>query len=129
MKKTIKTYNDLCEERDRLKSLHEVQKQRIKENWEELKDEFGPVRSAFGMIGKITHPDKSHPLINAGISAATNLFITKFVLGRAGWIAKIAVPFVVRNYASHAFAEKGKQMFSKLGALFSRKKHEDDGQG
>jgi hypothetical protein len=125
MNKTIKTYDDLCEERDRLRTLRDVQKQRIKDNWESLKEEFGPVRSAFGVIGKMTHADKSNPLLNAGIKAATNLFITKFVLGRAGWVAKLAVPFVVKNYASHAFAEKGKQFFSKIGAFFSRKKDED----
>lgn len=129
MKKTIKTYNDLCEERDRLKSLQAVQKQRVKESWEDLKNEFGPVKSAFGVIGKMTHRDNSNPLINAGINMATNLFITKFVLGRAGWLTKLAIPFVVKNYASHEFAEKGKKLFSKLGAFFSRKKEEDDGQG
>jgi hypothetical protein len=106
-----------------------VQKQRIHDDWEGLKHEFVPVKNVFGVLGKMTSPDKSNPLMNLGIKAVTNLFITKFVLGRAGWVAKLAVPFVVKNYASHEFAEKGKKFFSRIGEFFSRKKHEDDGQG
>jgi hypothetical protein len=123
MSKTIKTYDDLCAERDRLKGVHAVQKQRIKDNWETMKNEFGPVKSVFGFIGKLTHPDKSHPIMNMGLKMATDIFITKFVLGKGGWITKIAVPFVVRNYSSHMFADKGKKLLVKIGTLLKRNRH------
>ena len=33
MSQTIKTYADLCEERDRVKSLLVIQRQKIKDDW------------------------------------------------------------------------------------------------
>lgn len=122
MSRTIKTYDDLCEERERLKNLLVLQKQRIRDDWEGFKHEFVPVKNAFGVIGKMASPDKSNPLVNAGLKIATDLFITKFVLGKAGWLTKMAVPFVVRNYSTHVFAERGKNFLAKVGSLISRRK-------
>ena len=113
MSQTIKTFADLCEERDRVKSLLIVQKQKIRDDWEELKEEFLPVKNAFGVVGKFTHADKSNPLINAGLKIASDLFLKNFVLAKAGWVTKLAVPFVVKNYSSHLLAEKGGQFFRK----------------
>ena len=69
MNKTIKTYDDLCAERDRLKGVHAVHK--------------------------------------------------------GGWITRMAVPFVVRNYSSHMFADKGKKLLVKIGSLLKRRRHEE----
>ena len=122
MSQTIKTYTDLCEERDRVKSLLEVQRQRIKIDWQELKDEFIPVKNAFGAVGKMAHADKSNPLINLGLKIASDLFLKNFVLAKAGWITKLAVPFVVKNYSSHVLAKKGGNLLGKVVNLFSSKK-------
>ena len=122
MSQTIKTYADLCEERDRIKSLLVVQRQKIKDDWEELKEEFLPVKNAFGVVGKMTHPDKSNPLLNAGLKVASDLFLKNFVLAKAGWVTKLAVPFVVKNYSSHLFAEKGGNILGKVINFFTRKR-------
>jgi hypothetical protein len=122
MSQTIKTYADLCEERDRVKSLLVVQRQKIKDDWEELKEEFLPVKNAFGVVGKMTHPDRSNPLLNAGLKVASDLFLKNFVLAKAGWVTKLAVPFVVKNYSSHLFAEKGGNILGKVINFFTRKR-------
>jgi hypothetical protein len=124
MSGTIKTYKDLCEERDRVKSLLIVQKQRVKDDWDEFKHEFTPVQNAFGVIGKMAKPDASHPIMNAGLKAAADMFISNFILGRAGWLVKLTVPFVVKNYSSHLIAEKGKPFFEKIGQLLKGKKRQ-----
>lgn len=117
MSQTIKTYTDLCEERERVKLLLEVQRQRVKDDWQDLKHEFLPVKNAFGVVGKMTSSDKSNPLLNAGLKVASDLFLKNFVLAKAGWVTKLAVPFVVKNYSSHLLAEKGGRFLGKVVKL------------
>ena len=122
MSQTIKTYADLCEERDRIKNLLVVQRQKIKYDWDELKGEFLPVKNAFGVVGKMTHADKSNPLVNIGLKLASDLFLKNFVLAKAGWVTKLAVPFVVKNYSSHLLAEKGGNFLGKVFNFFGKGK-------
>jgi hypothetical protein len=126
MSQTIKTYADLCEERDRIKTLLVVQRQKIKDDWEELKEEFLPVKNAFGVVGKLTHADKSNPIINAGLKVVSDLFLKDFVLAKAGWITKLAVPFVVKNYSSHILVEKGGNFLGKVFSFFTKKRKNDN---
>jgi hypothetical protein len=60
--------------------------------------------------------------MNAGVKAATDLFITKFVLGKADWVTRLAVPFVVRNYSTHLLADKGKTFISRIATFLNNKK-------
>lgn len=122
MSRTIKTYSDLCEERDRLKNLLVIQRQRVIDDWGEVKEEFQPVKNVFGVVGKMARGDKSNPFINMGLKFASDIVLKNFVLARAGWITRLAVPFVMKNYSSHLLADKGRNFFSKLGSLFNRKK-------
>ncbi|HUQ65932.1 MAG TPA: hypothetical protein VM101_07245 [Flavitalea sp.] len=121
MSQTIKTYTDLCEERDRVKNLLVLQRQKIKVDWQELKDEFIPVQNAFGVVGKMTSADKSNPIVNAGLKLASDLLLKNFVLAKADWVTKLAVPFVVKNYSSHLLARKGGRFVGKLINFFSKK--------
>src|SRR5687767_12274498 len=99
MSRTIKTYSDMCEERERLKNLLVLQKQRVSDDWTAVKDSLSPVKNVFGAMGKMAHADRSNPLVNVGLKMASDLFLKNFVLAKAGWITKLAVPFVVRNYS------------------------------
>lgn len=123
MSRTIRTYEDMCEERDRLQNLLNLQKQRVVEDWNGVKDGLSPVKNAFGVIGKFTKGDKSNPMMNVGIKVASDLFLKHFVLAKAGWVTKLAVPFVVRNYSSHLLADKGKGLVQTLGRIFTRKRN------
>lgn len=122
MSSTIKTYKDLCDERERLKSLLVVQKQRLNDDWDGLKNELSPISNALGLVSRFTSPDKNNPLMNFGLKVAADLFITKFVLGKAGWITKLAVPFVMTNFSSNLLADKGKRVIDKISRLFSGRK-------
>lgn len=122
MSQTIKTYKDLCEERERLQVQLVAKKQRVKDDWRDLKSELDPVKSAFGLVGKITHPDRSNPLVNAGLKLASDVFLKNFILAKAGWATRLAVPFVVKNFSSHMLVEKGAGIFEKVSNLFKKKK-------
>lgn len=118
----IRTYDDLCKERERLKVLLASQKQRVLDDWSGIKDELSPVKNVFGVMGKMAKGDNTNPLVNMGLKLASDLFLKNFVLAKAGWITKLAVPFVVKNYSSHMLVDSGKSIFGKLGKLFRKKK-------
>jgi hypothetical protein len=122
MNQPIKTYTDLCEERERVKNLLVLQREKIKTDWQELKHEFIPVQNAFGVVGRMTSADKSNPLVNAGLKLASDVFLKNFVLAKAGWVTKLAVPFVVKNYSSHVLARKGGHYLGKFLNLFGKPK-------
>lgn len=123
MNKTIRTYSDLCEERERVKNLLVVQKQRMRDDWDGLKNEFLPVKKVFGVMGKMTSPNKNtNPLMSKGLKVAFDVFITKFVLSKAGWVTKLAVPFVLSNYSTHMIADKGQNFIAKVASFLNSKK-------
>lgn len=124
MSQPIRTYKDLCEERERLQKKLTAQKQRVKDDWHDLKQEFNPVRNAIGVFGKMTHPDRSNPLLNVGLKIASDLLLKNFVLAKAGWAARLAVPFVVKNFSSHVIAEKGAGFINKVTNLFKGRKRD-----
>lgn len=123
----IKTYQDLCDEKKRLENLLNVQKQRVTDDWNSLKEEFKPVQHVFGVIGKMTSINRSNPLLVSGVQMASDLFIKNILLGKAGWFTRLAVPYIVRNYSTHLLADKGKLLIRRLGSIFRRNKDKDNG--
>lgn len=128
----IKTYDDLARERIRLEALLVVQKQRVVDDWQSVKNELEPVNQTFDAIGKLAHPDKTNPLLNMGLKFASDIFLKNFVLAKAGWVTRLAIPFVMKNYSSHFLADNGKGVLDKLrslGNIFKRKNsHHEPGQ-
>jgi hypothetical protein len=114
MNKKIQTYDDLLEEKKRLEELLVTRKQQISSNWEEMKEEFKPVNSIIGFFSKLTTRDKTNPLVNMSIDIAGDVLLRRFLLARAGWFTRIAVPYVLKNYSSNVFANKGKSLIGKL---------------
>ena len=127
MSQMIRTYDDLRKERERLQVLLASQKQRVLDDWNGIKDELSPVKSVFGVVGKMAKGDNTNPIVNIGLKLASDLFLKNFVLAKAGWVTKLAVPFVVKNYSSHLLVDSGKSIFGKLGKLFGRKKQHHNG--
>ncbi len=123
----IKTYDDLVAERKRLEALLVVQKQRVADDWTAVKAEFEPVANTFGAIGKLTHPDRSNPILNIGLKFASDLLLKNFILSKAGWLTRLAVPLVMKNYSSHLLAEDGKGILNRikhgLGRIFKSRKN------
>ncbi|MEP7258127.1 MAG: hypothetical protein ABI687_07065 [Flavitalea sp.] len=121
MKKMIKTYDDLLAEKERLKRQLDLDKKMIVVQWEGLKSELAPLKSAYGFVQKLTKSDKSNPLLNAGLGIASDLLLRRFIFARAGWLIKLAAPLLAKNYSSHFLAEQGSSFLGKLKRIFSKK--------
>jgi hypothetical protein len=125
MTKKIQTYDDLLEEKRRLEALLAVQKEEIDANWHGVKSSLNPLNNAASFLGKITRSDKSNPLLTVGIGYMGDLVLRKFF--KAGWLVRLVVPFVVKNYSSHMFAGKGTSLASKVKNLFRKKQPSHNG--
>src|SRR5688500_14661694 len=101
MTSTIKSYDDLLAEKQRLQALLHSQKQVIRQDIDELKQELLPVKTAINFIGKLTTQDHSNPLISGTFNTVIDLLMRKVVLAKAGWFTKFIIPYFIKNFSSH----------------------------
>lgn len=126
MNTRINTYEDLLQEKARLAALLQVQKEQVRNDFREIKEELAPVKSAINYIGQFTTKDSSNPLLNGAIDTAVDLVVKKLILGRAGWFTRLVVPFLIKNFASHKIEENKNTILSKIFSLFPKKKKTED---
>lgn len=110
----INTYEDLVQEKQRLQSLLQVQKQIIREDIEDIKEELQPIKVAMSAVGKITSRDPGNWAMNFAGNKLIDLVVKKLILRKAGWLTKIAVPFFLKNVSSHVIAENKDKILDKL---------------
>ena len=121
MTKPINSYADLLEEKARLKLLLSAQKELVRQDINELKEELAPVKSAISLVGKIATKDKTSWLLTTAADAAIDILLKKIVLSKAGWITKLVLPFFMKNFSSHVIADNKDKIFSKLFSLAGKK--------
>jgi len=122
MSKSVKTYEDLLQEEQRLMQVLRSQEVLIREDLAGLKESLKPVGKVYNVLHKMATRDHTGPLTNFGIDFGIDLFIRRLILARAGWFTKILVPFIIKNYSSHIisdeqrtkFAQKIKNIFNKI---------------
>ena len=105
-KTDIKSYADLLAEKQRLKAVFMDQKQLMKDNVTVIKDSLNPIKAVAKEIGKLTSPDKSLGLLNAGLGFGLDLVLRKFLLKKSGWMVRLTAPFIIKNVVSHFAAKK-----------------------
>jgi hypothetical protein len=115
----ITTYNDLVQERQRLSLLLEERKILVKTEFEEIKIKLKPLTNIVEVVEKMSSKDTSNPLVNAGISMGVNFLLKNVLLRNAGWITRLVLPVLAKNYLSHEVEEKN-NIFSKIGKFFKR---------
>jgi len=116
----ITTYNDLVLEKKRLRLLLEERKILVQVEFEEVKIKLKPLTHIIDMVEKITSKDKRNPLFNVGVDLGVNLLLKNVFLRNAGFIVKLIVPLLAKNYLSHE-VEETKDVFSKIGHFIKKK--------
>lgn len=122
MTNRINSYKELLEERARLTALLDTQKTALRDDFNKIKEEFEPVKAAVAVIGKFTTKDKSNWLLTTAADTAIDLVVRKFILSRAGWFARLILPFFMKNLSSHLIADNKDKIFSKISSWFSKEK-------
>ena len=115
----ITTYNDLLLEKQRLKLLLEERKILVQTEFEEIKVKLKPLRHIVEVVEKFTSKDKSNPLVNLGIDFGVNLLLKNLFLRNAGFIVKLLVPMLTKNFISHEI-EEDNNLFAKIGGFIKK---------
>jgi hypothetical protein len=116
----ITSYKELLQEKARLKTLLAEQELLIKEDWHLLKQNMKPVVLIGTTIRKLFTRKAGITAAHLGINFLADGFIRKVLLARTGWLIRLLVPFLIKNYASHLIHEPGTIM-QKIKKLFGKK--------
>lgn len=98
--KNIKTIAELRAEKARLQMELLVAEEKMKDDFEWIKEELSPVKAAGKMLGKAV-VNKNQGIVSDGVNFAVNTLIKNLLLARAGWVTKLVVPFVIKNISSN----------------------------
>jgi len=120
-KRTIKNYEDLEQEKHRLMEVLRAQEELIKEDLAGVREGLKPFNNAVAVINKMATRDNTAPVMNFGLEMGIDILVRKVLLKRAGWFAKIIVPFLVKNYSSHIIGEEKREaLMKKVKSIFRK---------
>src|SRR5690349_11155837 len=115
----ITNYKELLQEKARLKALLTEQELQIKEDWQLIREDLRPFTLAGATIRKLLTRKAGISVAHLGINLLADGFIKKVLLARTGWVMRLLVPFLVKNYGSHLVDEPGK-ILQKIKNLFGK---------
>ena len=107
--KNIETYEDLLAEKERLEMLVQNQKNLVRHDVDELKEEFRkqirPVADMATFLKKVIVPERRKQLmLHAGAALAIDLAVTALV-SRSHLLVRLVVPGLVKNYAGRILSK------------------------
>ena len=118
MTNNIRTYEDLIKRQQQLELLLQLQKEQVRNDIREFMD-----AGKSAVLGT-----SENFLLNKGVSKVIDLVVKKGVLGRAGWLYRLIVPFVLKRYSSKYITEHKNDIKEKFFSFFRGKsngiKHE-----
>ena len=121
MNQRIKTYEDLLQEEQRLNTQLASYKTVIRDDIAGLKASLNPVKRAVATAKNLFTFDDNGPLLNFGLRFGTDVVLRRLLLGRANWIAKVVVPYLIKNYSSHLITEGQRKAVAKAISKFFSK--------
>jgi hypothetical protein len=97
----ISSYEDLCNERERLTELLKSQRAQIHRDVEEIKNEFRPMISLSENVSKLlSREDGKDPLIAAGTNIGIDILAGK-LFQNSNFILRFILPSILKNISSH----------------------------
>lgn len=121
MNKKISTYEDLLQEEQRLTAQLSSYKELIKDDIAGIKEGLNPIKQITKTVRSLFTRGDNGPLLNFGMNFGLDVLMKKVLLGRASWITKVVVPYVIKNYASHLITEDQRKNVAKTVSKFMTK--------
>lgn len=123
-----RTYNELLAEKARLKLLLAEQKEIIHQDFNEIKNELEPVRRIFIHAKKLFSKDAGGGLLTLGADKLIDLLVRRVLLAKSGWLAKLVVPLLAKNYTSHIVDDNKGKIMNWVFSLFKGRKNKKTGE-
>lgn len=120
MIKQINSYKELLEEKARLKALLVEQELQIKDDWQAIKHELKPAILVGATLRKLFTRKAGLTAAVLGVNILTDGLVKKVLLRKAGWLIRLVIPLLIKNYASHMGEGGPEKWVSKIKKFFSK---------
>jgi hypothetical protein len=120
MIKQISSYKELLEEKTRLKALLVEQELQIKDDWQSLKEELKPAMLVGATLRKLFTRGAGLTAAALGVNLLADGLVKKVLLRKAGWLIRLVIPLLIKNYASHVGEGGPEKWVSKIKKFFSK---------
>ena len=125
MSKKIDTYEKLLAEKQNLEILFAAQKELVRYELDELKQELDPAIHALQFIKNLTVKNRDNPVLQTGVDMLVDLLADKLNSANAGFLRKTVIPFFIKNYTSNFVDDAFDMFIEKLGSLFNEDEEEE----
>ncbi|MBO9203089.1 MULTISPECIES: hypothetical protein [Niastella] len=117
MNRQFKKYKELLEEKHQLEVLLQNKKEVVKADTIKLKLELKPIYEIAGHLNKFTARDKTSLILSLSSDLIADIIFKKIILARAGWLSKLILPYLLKNYSSNFLKEQKNKFFDRLRGI------------
>jgi hypothetical protein len=101
----INNYDELVLERRKLEAQLADHKSIISGEVHALRQKLEPLSNIVSFFTPSKNPAPDNKLWEVGTNLGIELFVRRKLLARAGWLTKIAVPFILKRVSSRAIEQ------------------------
>ena len=96
----------------------------MRDDFELVKDGVRPIgrtiSNAYSLVHSLTTRPKTSPLVNLGLDFGVELLVKRMLLANSGWLVRVLVPYLVRNYSAKLFKRSSKTtLWKRIKSSFS----------
>jgi hypothetical protein len=96
----ISNYEELVVERMRIQQELSLQKSQINEEIREIKDKLKPVTGLLSFFNSSKKQSFKSTAMQVGANIGIDVLLRNTLLGKAGWITRLILPFVAKKLSS-----------------------------
>jgi len=120
MGKSFKTYKQLIGEKEKLGQWIQTQKQLIRADVEELKWRVKPLSEIRSHITRFTFRNAISLFFVLNSDVIAKKSFQKIITASSGWLGKVLVPYVFKNYSPGFLAEQKKKIIKWFKLWFKK---------
>ena len=118
----INNIDALKAEQQRLQALVLVQKQQISADMKQLRAQLEPATKMLNTVGQFAGAGKGKSILRTGLALGLDVLMGRTFFAKAGPVARVAMPFLIRNVSKGIVNGKVGKLARAVGSLFSSKK-------
>ncbi len=118
----INNIEALKAEQLRLQALVVVQKEQLSVDMKRLRAQLEPATKMLNTVGQFAGGGKGKSIVQTGLELGLDVLMGRTFFAKAGPVARVAMPFLIRNVSKGTINGKMGKVARAVGSLFSGKK-------